>query len=119
MLNQVVLVGRLTDDIEVTTTEEGKKYSNLTLAVQRTYKNVDGIYEADFVRCILWNAIAQSTSEYCHKGDIVGIKGRLQVNSYEDKDGNKRYSTEVIAEKVTFLSSKKAETFEEEDEDDE
>ena len=119
MLNQVVLVGRLTDDIEVTTTEEGKKYSNLTLAVQRTYKNVDGIYEADFVRCILWNAIAQSTSEYCHKGDIVGIKGRLQVNSYEDKDGNKRYSTEVIAEKVTFLSSKKAETFEEEDEEDE
>ncbi len=107
MLNQVVLVGRLTSDVEVTTTEDGRKVSNLTLAVQRTFKNSDGIYEADFIRCTLWNAVAASTSEYCHKGDIVGIKGRLQVTNYEDKDGNKKTSTEVIAEKVTFLSSKK------------
>jgi len=109
MLNQVVLVGRLTDDIEVINKENGKKISSLVLAVQRTYKNSDGIYEADFIRCTLWNAVASSTSEYCHKGDIVGIKGRIQVNSYEDKDGTKKYSTEVIAEKVTFLSSKKTE----------
>ena len=107
MLNQVVLVGRLTSDVEVTTTEDGRKVSNLTLAVQRTFKNSDGIYEADFIKCTLWNAVAASTSEYCHKGDIVGIKGRLQVTNYEDKDGNKKTSTEVIAEKVTFLSSKK------------
>lgn len=107
MLNQVVLVGRLTDDIEVISKENGKKVSSLVLAVQRSYKNSEGIYEADFIKCTLWNAVASSTSEYCHKGDIVGIKGRLQVNSYEDKDGTKKYSTEVIAEKVTFLSSKK------------
>lgn len=107
MLNQVVLVGRLTSDVEVTTTEDGKKVSNLTLAVQRTFKNSDGIYEADFIKCTLWNAVAASTSEYCKKGDIVGIKGRLQVTTYEDKEGNKKTSTEVIAEKVTFLSSKK------------
>ena len=106
MLNQVVLVGRLTDDVELTTMESGKKVSSLVLAVQRTYKNAEGIYEEDFIRCTLWNAVASSTSEYCHKGDIVGIKGRLQVNTYEDKDGTKKYSTEVIAEKVTFLSSK-------------
>ena len=106
MLNQVVLVGRLTDDVELTTMESGKKVSSLVLAVQRTYKNAEGIYEPDFIRCTLWNAVASSTSEYCHKGDIVGIKGRLQVNTYEDKDGTKKYSTEVIAEKVTFLSSK-------------
>ena len=109
MINQVVLVGRLTDDIEVISKENGKKVSSLVLAVQRTYKNTEGIYEADFIRCTLWNAVAASTSEYCHKGDIVGIKGRIQVNSYEDKDGTKKYSTEVIAEKVTFLSSKKSE----------
>ena len=108
MLNQVVLVGRLTDDIEVISKENGKKVSSLVLAVQRTYKNSDGIYETDFIRCTLWNAVASSTSEYCHKGDIVGIKGRIQVSNYEDKDGTKKYSTEVIAEKVTFLSSKKA-----------
>lgn len=109
MLNQVVLVGRLTDDIEVISKENGKKVCSLVLAVQRTFKNSDGIYEADFIRCTLWNAVASSTCEYCHKGDIVGIKGRIQVNTYEDKDGTKKYSTEVIAEKVTFLSSKKTE----------
>jgi len=106
MLNQVVLVGRLTDDIEVINKENGKKISSLVLAVQRTYKNSDGIYEADFIRCTLWNAVASSTSEYCHKGDIVGIKGRIQVNRSKDKKGNEIFSTEIIAEKVTFLSSK-------------
>lgn len=106
MLNQVVLVGRLTDDIEVVETEKGKKVTSLILAVQRSYKNSEGIYEADFIKCTLWNAVASSTSEYCKKGDIIGIKGRIQVNSYQDKDGTTKYSTEVIAEKVTFLSSK-------------
>ncbi len=108
MLNQVVLVGRLTDDVQVINRENGKKVSSLVLAVQRTFKNSEGVYEADFIRCTLWNAVASSTSEYCHKGDIVGIKGRLQVNSYQDKDGTTKYTTEVIAEKVTFLSSKKS-----------
>lgn len=107
MLNQVVLVGRLTDDVDIITRENGKRVSSLVLAVQRSFKNSDGIYETDFIRCTLWNAVATSTSEYCHKGDIVGIKGRIQVNTYDDKDGTKKYSTEVIAEKVTFLSSKK------------
>ena len=75
MLNQVVLVGRLTEDPTLINTVNGKKVSSITLAVQRTFKNQDGIYEADFIRCILWNAIAASTTEYCHKGDIVGVKG--------------------------------------------
>ena len=109
MLNQVVLVGRLTDDPHVEESENGKKYSAIVLAVQRTYKNVDGVYEADFIRCRLWDAVADSTSEYCHKGDIVGIKGRIQVSSYDDENGKKKYMTEVIAEKVTFLASKKEE----------
>lgn len=106
MLNQVVLVGRLTDDLTITEKENGKKVTSMILAVQRAYKNSEGIYETDFIKCTLWNAVAASTSEYCKKGDIVGIKGRLQVNSYEDKDGTRKFSTEVIAEKVTFLSSK-------------
>ncbi len=109
MLNQVVLVGRLTTDPELVETENGKKVTSVTLAVQRTFKNSDGIYEADFIRCILWNSIATNTTEYCHKGDIVGIKGRIQVSSYDDKDNNRKYVTEVIAEKVTFLASKKEE----------
>lgn len=107
MLNQVVLVGRLTDDISVTSMESGKKVATLTLAVPRTFKNPEGLYETDFIRCVLWNAIASNTSEYCHKGDIVGIKGRIQVTSYEDEQKERKYITEVIAEKVSFLSSKK------------
>ena len=66
-----------------------KEVANVTLAVQRAYKNEEGIYEADFIDCTLWNAIAKNTVEYCKKGDIVGVKGRLQSDSYEKEDGTK------------------------------
>ncbi len=107
MLNQVVLVGRLTDDPKVIITEKNNKRTAINIAVQRAFKNSEGFYETDFIRCILWNAIAANTSEYCHKGDLVGIKGRLQNSEYLDKENTKRYITEVIADKVTFLSSDK------------
>ena len=107
MLNQVVIAGRLTANPEVTTTENNKKRTYVTVAVPRGYKNVDGTYDTDFIRCILWGGIAESTCEYCQKGDIVGIKGRLQTSSYEKEEGDKVYVTDVIAEKVSFLSSKK------------
>lgn len=107
MLNQVVLVGRLTMDPVCSNTENNKKRTSITLAVSRSYKNTNGEYDTDFINCILWNGIAENTCEYCKKGDIVGIKGRLQSSSYE-KDGVTKYVTEVIVEKVTFLSSKKA-----------
>lgn len=108
-MNQVVLVGRLTKDPEVKVSENGKKYTSVVVAVSRSYKNSDGLYDTDYVRCILWNGIAANTSEYCHSGDVVGIKGRLQVSSYETENGEKKYVTDVVAEKVTFLSSKKQE----------
>lgn len=104
MLNQVVIVGRLVRDPEVKETESGKKVSNITLAVPRSYKNADGEYDTDFVDCTLWNSVASNTSEYCHKGDIVGVKGKIETEMYE-KDGENRKSTSIIAEKVTFLSS--------------
>lgn len=107
MLNQVVLVGRLTADPEVKQNESGKKKAAVNLAVARSFKNANGLYDTDFIRCILWNGIAANTTEYCRKGDVVGIKGRLQSSSYE-KDGVTKYNIDVIAEKVTFLSSKKA-----------
>ena len=98
VLNQVVLVGRLTEDPTLVNTVNGKKVSSITLAVQRTFKNQDGIYEADFIRCILWNAIAASTTEYCKKGDIVGVKGRIQTSNYEDEKGNRVYSQDYVHE---------------------
>ena len=106
MLNQVVLVGRLTSDLEAKETESGKKVVSLTLAVPRSYKNMDGEYDTDFLDVVLWDTIAENTVEYCRKGDMVGIKVRLQASTYETEDGSKRKVTEVVAERVTFLSSK-------------
>lgn len=106
MLNQTVLVGRLANEPELKETESGKKYTNLTLAVPRTYKNINGEYDTDFIDCVLWQNVAQSTTDYCHKGDMVGVKGRIKTNSYE-KDGEMHYGQTVVAEKVTFLSSAK------------
>ena len=105
MLNQVVLVGRLTENPTIIETESGKKYTAINLAVQRAFKNSDGIYETDFIRCILWNGVAANTSEFCQTGDILGIKGRLQNRSYETESKETKYITEVVAERVTFLSS--------------
>lgn len=107
MLNQIVIAGRLVSDPEIVTTENNKKRTLITVAVPRSYKNVEGNYDTDFIRCTLWNGIAESTCEYCKKGDVVGIKGRIQTSSYE-KDDEKKYVMDVIAEKVSFLSSKKA-----------
>lgn len=107
LMNNVVLVGRLTENPEVSTTESGKKVTTVSVAVTRNFKNPDGIYETDFIRCVLWNGIAANTSEYCHMGDVIGIKGRLQTHSYEDENKKINYVTEVVAEKVTFLSTNK------------
>ena len=106
-MNQVVLVGRMTSNPNVIETENGKKYTVINLAVQRAFKNQDGIYETDFIRCILWNGIASNTCEFCKIGDVIGIKGRLQNRIYENNNEETQYVTEVIAERVTFLSSNK------------
>ncbi len=105
MLNQVVLVGRLTKDPIVNKSDNNKDYSYITLAVPRSFKNINGEYETDFVDCIMWDSVARSTAEYCHKGDIVGIKGRIQSRTIEKEDGTKKYCLDVIAERTTFLSS--------------
>ena len=110
MLNQIVIVGRLVKDPELRQTEGGKKVTNITLAIPRSYKNSEGVYETDFVDCVLWTGIAENTTEYCKKGDILGVKGRVQTRTYENAEKEKRYVTEVVAEKVTFLSSNKKES---------
>lgn len=106
-MNTVMLVGRLAHDPEVRTTESGKNVVKISLAVNRSFKNPDGVYETDFVDCTLWDGLAKNLREYCKKGDTVGVRGRLQVNRYE-KDEQKLKKVDVIVEKLTFLSSKKA-----------
>jgi len=93
MLNQIILVGRLAKEVEIK-----DNIAIINLAIPRSFKNENGEYETDFVDCVLNGQMASSTKEYCKKGDILGIKGRIQTN---DK------GIEVIAEKVTFLSANK------------
>lgn len=102
MLNQVVLVGRLTKNPEVKTLDSGKKVSNVTLAIPRTFKNNNGVYDTDFIKCTLWDNMALNTKEYCKQGSILGVKGRLETTVKDDK-----FYSDVIAEKVTFLSGSK------------
>lgn len=98
MLNQVVIVGRLVQEPKIKELENGKKVGNIRLAVTRSYKNEEGVYETDFINCVLWEGLATNVCDYCHKGDIVGVKGRLQ---------SEKNAIKLVAEKVTFLSSKK------------
>ena len=106
MLNQTVLVGRIVSDPELMQTENGKVFTNITLAIPRSFKNAEGVYDTDYIKCTLFKGVAENTAEYCRKGDLVGVKGRLQSNNYEDKEGNKKFSIDIVADKVTFLTSK-------------
>ena len=108
MLNQIVIVGRLTRDPELRSTEGGKKVTNITLAIPRSFKNMEGTYDTDFIDCVAFENIAENTASYCSKGDIVGVKGRVQSRVVE-KEGKKEYLMDIVAEKVTFLSSRKKE----------
>lgn len=104
MLNQAVFVGRLVGDPVVKETEKGK-VSNITIAVPRPYKNEHGEYEADFIDCVLWNGIASNTANYCREGDMIGVKARIHTD-IKEQNGEKKKVFSVIAEKISFLSSK-------------
>lgn len=111
MLNQTVIVGRLIKDPELNETENGNKVTNITLAVPRSFKNINGEYDTDFISCVLWKGIAENTVEYCKKGDLLGVKGRIQSRKI-NTDESKKEILEVVAEKVTYLSSKKKDSIE-------
>ena len=104
MINQIILVGRLTGDPEIEEYENGKKRTIINIAVQRQFKNIDNKYDTDFFRCVLWNGMASNTKNYCQRGDIVGVKGRVQNRNYVDSENDTRYITEIIAEKISFVS---------------
>ncbi len=109
MLNQIILVGRLTRNIVVNKSDKGNKVATISLAIPRSFKNSEGTYDTDFIDCVAFDNIAENTCEYCSKGDIIGVKGRVQSRVVE-KDNKKEYLMDIVAEKITFLSSKKEET---------
>ena len=106
MMNLLTCVGRIVSEPNLEELESGKKACKITLAVPRSFKNEEGIYETDFIDIVLYNNIATNIIEYCHKGDLIGIKGRLQTDTYETENGDKKKTMYVVADKVSFLASK-------------
>lgn len=107
MINTVVLMGRMTNDAELRTTTSGINVTAFSIAVDRDYVKQGEERQTDFINIVAWKKTADFISRYFHKGDMIAIDGSIQVRNYEDKNGNKRYATEVIAEKVSFCGGKR------------
>lgn len=106
MINNVVLVGRITKDIDLRMSESGKAYINFTLAVNRAFKGQDGQQQADFISCKTFNKQAENLARYCGKGSLIAVVGSIQVSNFQGKDGNTVYRTEVIANNIQFLDTR-------------
>ena len=124
MLNRCIIMGRLTYDPELRHTQAGKSVTSITLAVDRDFKGKNGEKETDFIDVVAWGNTAEFLCSYFSKGRMAVVEGRLQIRDWTDKDGGKRRSAEIVAERVYFADSKRdqeaaaPQAFEELDEDD-
>lgn len=107
MINRVVIIGRLTRDPELRYTPNGVAVANFTIATNRPYRNQQGEQEADFINCVTWRKQAENLANFMRKGSLIGVDGRIQTRSYEGQDGRMVYVTEVLAESIQFLESKR------------
>lgn len=105
-MNKVCLIGRLTTKPELRYTNSNLPYTRFSVAVNRTFNNTQGQRETDFINIIVWRKQAENICNYLDKGSLISVEGRIQTGSYDDKDGNKRYTTDVVADNVQFLESK-------------
>lgn len=108
MFNQVTLIGRIVRDPVIYTTKEGKSVTTITLAVRRSYKNSKGEYDTDFIPCTAWDKLAETSSDYCTKGSLVCITGRIQMRQIDYGENQRNSFAEIIAESICFLHLKKA-----------
>lgn len=106
MLNRIVLIGRLTRDPELRFTQSGKAVCSFTLAVDRPFSGQDGNRETDFISIVVWNKQGENCAQYLAKGRMAAVDGRLHIRNYDGNDGQRHYVTEVIADRVVFLSPK-------------
>jgi single-strand DNA-binding protein len=108
-MNKIILVGNLTRDPEIRVIEEsGKALTKITIAVQRPFRNTNGEKEADFIQVVFFDKRAETVAEFFKKGDPISVSGRLQTRNYEDKDGKRRYITEVVADDFQFIHSRRS-----------
>lgn len=110
MINNVVLVGRLTKDPDLKYTSNGTAVVTFTLAVNRNFTSADGTREADFINCVIWRKPAETLANYAQKGTLLGVTGRIQTRSYDNQQGQRVYVTEVVADNFQLLESKKADS---------
>ncbi|MGT2715192.1 single-stranded DNA-binding protein [Streptococcus respiraculi] len=108
MINNVVLVGRMTRDAELRYTPSNQAVATFTLAVNRNFKNQNGEREADFINVVIWRQQAENLANWAKKGALVGITGRIQTRNYENQQGQRVYVTEVVAENFQLLESRTA-----------
>ena len=108
MINNVVLVGRMTRDAELRYTPSNVAVATFTLAVNRTFKSQNGEREADFINVVMWRQQAENLANWAKKGSLVGITGRIQTRSYDNQQGQRVYVTEVVAENFQMLESRSA-----------
>lgn len=108
-MNKVVLTGRITKDLELRKTQSNKSVLKFTIAVKKDRKNENGEYLADFINVICWEQKADYLSSYSGKGSLIGVVGRIENDSYTNRDGQKVYQTYIVAEQVEILESKKTE----------
>lgn len=106
MINNVVLVGRLTKEPDLRYTSNGTAAASFTLAVNRSFKNANGDREADFINCVIWRKPAETLANYARKGTLLGVTGRIQTRNYENQQGQRVYVTEVVVENFQLLESK-------------
>ena len=105
-MNCVLIVGRITKDIELRQMSSGTSNCLFTLAVDRGFKDEQGNVQCDFISCVAWSGQAEFLSRYCRKGDRVGVKGRLQTRNYQDQSGATRFIAEVVVEQVESYTPK-------------
>ena len=106
MINNTVLIGRVTKDIELKQTQANKSVTQFVLVVNRQFKNANGEREADFINIVAWGKTAELLAQYAHKGSQIGITGRIQTRNYENQQGQRVYITEVIADNFQMLESR-------------
>ncbi len=106
-MNNVSLVGRITKDPELRTVSDGLVVTSFTIAINRPFTNASGEREADFIFVTAWRRLAENIVKYCGKGSLVGVTGRIQTSSFDAEDGTRRYRTEVYAENVHFLETRR------------
>lgn len=108
MINQTVLVGRLTKDPDLRYTANGAAVASFSLAVNRNFTNASGEREADFINCVIWRKPAETLANYARKGTLIGVTGRIQTRNYENNQGQRVYVTEVAAENFQLLERRDA-----------